>query len=191
MAHSFSHRSSPLRLLDQNWKSGRYHSNSGIRNATIYRSKDHTPKSPLSACGSAASLQFIAHKTSSDEPTGKYPRPTFTVSFESSSPLTHLLPKTTMMNYQTTHYNPITHVEVQRSNNLTANKLRSIGHFTDQTRDFRTNAVPEYVKTVENEPRTFFRRKGPFTKYSELCSQSSKPAFLQPLSLTPHSHIFS
>jgi len=162
----------------QDWKSAQYRSNSGIRNSLLF---PH-PSGP--AAHPSASLPFITSRSSSDLAAPAKPIKTFTVSYESASYNPPCLPRVTMMNHQNTHYDPITHVEVHRSTNFTANRLRSISHFADQTRNFVSNSIEKYKETVQQQPKAFNRRSGQFTRYSELCLMSSKPAFVQPFAFT-------
>lgn len=165
--------------LGHDWKSARYLSNSGIRNAGFMSETQRSPQvgSP------SATLKFIGDRKTSDEGLTARSPGAFGSSYESATFMEPPLPKATMINYQKTHYDPISHVEVPRHTNLTANRLKAIGQFADQTRYFSNNPVVEYAKTLQTHPRAFFRRSGGFTKYSELCLTSSKPAFLQPISL--------
>ena len=162
----------------QDWKSAKYRSNSGLRNSL------HFPHPPVTTCHPSATLPFITSRSSSDLINQSKPTETFTVSYESASYKAPSLPLVTMMNHQNTHYDPITHVEVHRNTNLTANRLRSIGHFADQTRGFVSNSIEKYREMVQKQPKAFNRRSGQFTLYSELCLKSSKPAFVQPFAFT-------
>ena len=157
----------------QDWKSAKYRSNSGIRNSLIF------PHPTIPTVHPNASLPFITSRSSSDLISPSKPTDTFTVSYESASYKPPILPLVTMINHQNTHYDPITHVEVHRNTNLTTNRLRSIGHFADETRDFVSHSIEKYRETVQKQPKAFNRRVGQFSRYSELCLMSSKPAFVQ------------
>lgn len=164
----------------QDWKSGKYHSNSGIRNSHIF------PQIHAQVA-SSASLQFLSTRTTSDLANASKPPNAFTVSYESASYKAPSLPRVTMINHQTTHYDPVFHTEVTRSTNLTANRLKSICHFADQTRPTISHSIGRYRDTIREHPKAFNRRSGQFTRYSELCLRTTKPAFVQQFAFSARS----
>ena len=132
---------------------------------------------------SSRSLQSLTDKTTSDMQVTKKAVP-YTVSYESKQQADIELSKASMINYQKTHYNPITHVEMAPIAPMTAHRQKSIAQFIDKARIFNPNASQEFVRTANSTSRAFHKASGQFTRFNDLCVRSAKLPFEVPASLS-------
>lgn len=162
------------------WRQPHYYSNSGLYNAM------HKPASAshlqLPHLSSSRSMQTLIGGQTSDM-LGPKVAPPFTVSYESKQQPDLVLSKISTINFQRTHYNPITHVEMPTSAPMTANRMKSITQITDKARSFNPHTTQEFVKTASSTSRAFNKPSGQFTRYNDLCIRSAKLPFEVPASL--------
>ena len=171
------------RLL-QPWRQPHYYSNSGLFNAMPAPAR--TPRTQLPHISSSRSLQTLIDGQTSDMK-GPKQSPPFTVSYESKQQADLELSKVSTINFQRTHFNPITHVEMRPPGPMTANRLKSVAQFVDKARSFNPHTTQEFVRTASCSARAFHRASGQFTRYNDLCVRSAKLPFEVPASLLTNS----
>lgn len=162
------------------WRQPHYHSNSGLHNAMP--APTPTPRTQLPHISSTRSLQTLIDGQTSDM-MGPKQAPPFTVSYESKQQADLELCKVSTINFQRTHYNPITHVEMRAPGPMTANRLKSVAQFVDKARSFNPHTTQEFVRTASCSARAFHKASGQFSRYNDLCIRSAKLPFEVPASL--------
>mmetsp|Transcript_9575 Transcript_9575/g.18666 ORF Transcript_9575/g.18666 Transcript_9575/m.18666 type:complete len:168 (+) Transcript_9575:414-917(+) len=144
-------RSEPI-IRDVNWKSCKYYSNSGISNPV---------------------RTTTARNESSSE---SLPFKPYHVNTESNSGWDPVKVRGSMINYQRTNYDPITHVATTRPHFVSAHRIKGLSEFYDRANKFTTPVNTQFNTAIKTAPSTFHRKVGEFTAFHDSCRKHTNHA---------------
>jgi hypothetical protein len=81
-----------------------------------------------------------------------------------------------MINFQRTSYDPVTHVVSSRPQYSSAHKLKGLAEFMDRTNKYTTPVNQGFNSAIEANPATFRRKTGEFTMFHDECRRRTNHA---------------
>lgn len=176
-AHLKVHKQAPInfnfpksRFIEKAWKVGHYERNSSISNANFHKSiKDLAISNDLA-------LSSYRYSSSTPQAQDIFPSVKSKCYHPNQQTPAGWKPKqssSSMMNYQTLDYDPITHVQRDPRPAISSHRQKGLCEFYDQAKLNNKQLNPSYQAALTQNKSTFHRGTGEFSQYASLCVKLS------------------